>query len=174
MIAGSIRGNSKKLGHKSPLMSFTKELSTYSRSSAMATPHLTSSSKETFLSAYSTTKLLRKATSSPLSSRVAGDTGKLASSVATATSKDKRINGRSITGAIGTRFYARHMLAVPCGICKKPQYVYVTVPISYFGLLKYLNFGRFSISFVSQGQEAKEIENQSRLNQNYSENRFDL
>ena len=91
MIAGSIRGNSKKLGHKSPLMSSTKELSTYSRSSAMATPHLTSSSKETFLSAYSTTKLLRKATSFPLSSRVAGDTGKLASSVATATGKDNRI-----------------------------------------------------------------------------------
>ena len=65
--------------------------STYSRSSAMATSHLTSSSKETFLSAYSTTKLLRKETSSPLSSRVAGDTGKLASSVATATGKDKRI-----------------------------------------------------------------------------------
>ena len=104
MIAGSIRGNSKKLGHKSPLMSSTKELSTYSRSAAMATPHLTSSSKETFLSAYSTTKLLRKATSSPLSSCVAGDTGVLASSVATATSKDKRINGWSITGAIGTRF----------------------------------------------------------------------
>ena len=91
MTAGSIRGNSKKLGHKSPLMSSTKELSTYSRSSAMATPHLTSSSKETFFSAYSTTKLLRKATSSPLSSRVAGDTGKLASSVATATGKDNRI-----------------------------------------------------------------------------------
>ena len=149
MIAGSIRGTSKKLGHKSPLMSSTKELSTYSRSSAMATPHSTSSSKETFLSAYSTTKLLRKATSSPLSSRVAGDTGKLASSVATATSKDKRINGRSITGAIGTRFYAQHLLAVPCGICKKPLYVCVTVPISYFGLLKCLNLGRFSISFVS-------------------------
>ena len=114
MIAGSIRGNSEKLGHKSPLMSSTKELSTYSWSAAMATPQLTSSSKETFLSAYS-----------PLSSCVAGDTGVLASSVATAASKDKRINGRSITGAIGTRFYARHMLAVPCGFCQKTLYMYV-------------------------------------------------
>ena len=126
ITAGSIRGNSKQLSHKSPLMSSTKELSTYSWSAAIVTPHLTSSSKETFSSAYSTTKLLRKATSTPLSSCVARDTGVLASSVATATSKDKRvINSRNITGAIGTCFYALHMWAVPCGICPQKLYLYV-------------------------------------------------